>query len=201
MTGHFTGWVEAGVRQRLGLRGSAAVRTGCAARRASERDARGALRWYPWQEAWEAEGGGKFDRRAPKGESAKEFARSMLRKNPNAYFYRRVPAREAAAALPRRRIAAPWRCPVAHTTRGAAQTQRAGRGHVAGRVERGGGCAVRQGAPRRRPTHTSIAGGADVSPASRRWRLSTAAATSGASLPATSRTAWATSAAPRTGTS
>jgi hypothetical protein len=43
------------------------------------------------QEAWEAEGGGKFDRRVPKGESAKEFARSMLRKNPNAYFYRRVP--------------------------------------------------------------------------------------------------------------
>ena len=42
------------------------------------------------QEAWEAEGGGKFDRRVPKGESAKEFARSMLRKNPNAYFYRCV---------------------------------------------------------------------------------------------------------------
>ena len=42
------------------------------------------------QEAWEAEGGGKFDRRVPKGESAKEFARGMLRKNPNAYFYRCV---------------------------------------------------------------------------------------------------------------
>jgi hypothetical protein len=44
----------------------------------------------PPQEAWESEGGGKFERRAPRGESAKDFARSMLRKNPNAYFYRCV---------------------------------------------------------------------------------------------------------------
>jgi len=55
------------------------------------------------QEAWEAEGGGKFDRRAPKGESAKEFARSMLRKNPNAYFYRRV--HRGCFAL---RASSPW---------------------------------------------------------------------------------------------
>ena len=40
------------------------------------------------QEAWESGGGGKYERRPPKGESAKEFARSMMRKNPNAYFYR-----------------------------------------------------------------------------------------------------------------
>jgi hypothetical protein len=34
MTGHFTGWVEEGVRQSLGLRGSAAVRS-CGARATS----------------------------------------------------------------------------------------------------------------------------------------------------------------------
>lgn len=39
-------------------------------------------------EAWETNGGGKFDRKPSKGESAKEFARRMLKKNPNAYFYR-----------------------------------------------------------------------------------------------------------------
>jgi len=39
-------------------------------------------------EAWAEHGGGAFDRKPPKGESAKEFARGMLKKNPNAYFYR-----------------------------------------------------------------------------------------------------------------
>ena len=63
MTGHFTGWVEEGVRAKLGIAEDAAA-------------------------AWAAGGGGSFDRRAPKGESAKEFARAQLRKNPNAYFYR-----------------------------------------------------------------------------------------------------------------
>jgi len=86
MTGHFTGWVEEGVRLRLGICASAAVRAATATplqlrRLAAEPSA------AP-QEAWEAEGGGKFERAAPKGVSAKEFARSMLRKNPNAYFYR-----------------------------------------------------------------------------------------------------------------
>ena len=63
MSGHFSGWVAAGVREELGIAGSAA-------------------------EAWEQNGGGKFDRKPSKGESAKEFARRMLKKNPNAFFYR-----------------------------------------------------------------------------------------------------------------
>ncbi|ORX75028.1 hypothetical protein DL89DRAFT_290458 [Linderina pennispora] len=75
--GHYTGWVEPGVMQRLGIKGSAT-------------------------EAWESEGGGKFSfkdplgtgkkiskRALPAGQSAAKYVSSqMLRKNPNAYFYR-----------------------------------------------------------------------------------------------------------------
>ena len=63
MDGHFSGWVSDKAREELGIAASAA-------------------------EAWEQNGGGKFDRKVPKGETAKEFARKMMRKNPNAYFYR-----------------------------------------------------------------------------------------------------------------
>jgi hypothetical protein len=62
-TGHFAGWVAPAVCTALGIAGNAA-------------------------EAWAEHGGGAFDRKPPKGESAKEFARGMLKKNPNAYFYR-----------------------------------------------------------------------------------------------------------------
>ncbi|KAJ1723600.1 hypothetical protein LPJ61_005811, partial [Coemansia biformis] len=77
VTGHYGGWVEPGVMERLGLKGSAA-------------------------EAWESQGGGKFSfadplgtgkkvhrRSVPGGQSvAKYVASRMLKKNPNAYFYR-----------------------------------------------------------------------------------------------------------------
>lgn len=69
MTGRYTGWVNDGVRSRLGIAADAAA-------------------------AWEGGGGGAFERRPPKGESAKEFARAQLRKNPNAYFYRHNPPGE-----------------------------------------------------------------------------------------------------------
>jgi hypothetical protein len=69
MTGHFTGWVSDEARDALGLAASA-------------------------EEAWNSNhadlGGGvvKTAYRTPKGESAKEFARKMMKKNPNAFFYR-----------------------------------------------------------------------------------------------------------------
>ena len=69
MTGHFTGWVSDEARDALGLAASA-------------------------EEAWNSNhadlGGGvvKTAFRTPKGESAKEFARKMMKKNPNAFFYR-----------------------------------------------------------------------------------------------------------------
>lgn len=69
MNGHFSGWVNPEVREQLGIAGNAT-------------------------EAWEQNGGGKFDRKPSKGESAKEFARRMLKKNPNAYFYRHNPPGE-----------------------------------------------------------------------------------------------------------
>ena len=61
--GHFSGWVKEDVRKRLGIAGSAA-------------------------DAWNAHGGGRFSYCKKSRVSAKENARSMLHKNPNAYFYR-----------------------------------------------------------------------------------------------------------------
>ncbi|KAK4522798.1 hypothetical protein GAYE_PCTG30G0688 [Galdieria yellowstonensis] len=75
--GHYHGWVNEEVRQSLGIAASAS-------------------------EAWESNGGGKFSYRNPDGiskgkstkkgnktgSSAKEWARKMMYKNPNAYFYR-----------------------------------------------------------------------------------------------------------------
>ncbi|KAJ2778646.1 hypothetical protein GGI15_004118 [Coemansia interrupta] len=76
VTGHYSGWVEPGVMQRLGIQGTAAA-------------------------AWESEGGGKFSfadplgtgkkvsKRAAGGQSvAKYVASKLLKKNPNSYFYR-----------------------------------------------------------------------------------------------------------------
>ncbi|KAJ2401802.1 hypothetical protein GGI23_001155 [Coemansia sp. RSA 2559] len=79
VTGHYSGWVEAGVMERLGIQGNAT-------------------------DAWESEGGGKFSFKdplgtgkplrkqrgmAPTGQSvAKYVASKLLKKNPNAYFYR-----------------------------------------------------------------------------------------------------------------
>ena len=53
-------------------------------------------RRLPAAEAWEQNGGGRFERKPAKGESAKEFARRMMKKNPNAYFYRHNPPGEDA---------------------------------------------------------------------------------------------------------
>ncbi|KAJ1956939.1 hypothetical protein GGI12_005173 [Dipsacomyces acuminosporus] len=75
--GHYRGWVEEGVMARLGIRPNAT-------------------------EAWESEGGGKFSfkdplgtgskiskRSVPGGQSVAKFVSSkLLKKNPNAYFYR-----------------------------------------------------------------------------------------------------------------
>ncbi|PIA14112.1 hypothetical protein COEREDRAFT_35664, partial [Coemansia reversa NRRL 1564] len=77
VTGHYSGWVEPETMARLGLRSNAA-------------------------EAWESQGGGKFTfkdplgtgkrltkRAVPSGQSiAKYVASKLLKKNPNAYFYR-----------------------------------------------------------------------------------------------------------------
>ncbi|KAJ1766650.1 hypothetical protein IW140_006252 [Coemansia sp. RSA 1813] len=79
VTGHYAGWVERGVMERLGIQGNAA-------------------------DAWETEGGGKFSFKDPLGTGkplkkqrgvtpggqsvAKYVASKLLRKNPNAYFYR-----------------------------------------------------------------------------------------------------------------
>ncbi|KAJ1898263.1 hypothetical protein LPJ66_002865 [Kickxella alabastrina] len=76
VSGHYSGWVEPGVMERLGIRGNAA-------------------------EAWESEGGGKFSfadplgtgkkihKRMTGGQSVARFvAAKLLRKNPNSYFYR-----------------------------------------------------------------------------------------------------------------
>ncbi|OUS48494.1 transcription factor, Myb superfamily [Ostreococcus tauri] len=63
----FTGWVEESVRERLGIASSA-------------------------NEAWERNGGGKWSRPA-KGQ-AKDHAKKMLYKNPNAYFYRHTVGEE-----------------------------------------------------------------------------------------------------------
>ena len=71
MTGHYEGWVSDAARVGMGLADSAA-------------------------EAWEQNGGGRFERKPAKGESAKEFARRMMKKNPNAYFYRHNPPGEDA---------------------------------------------------------------------------------------------------------
>ncbi|KAJ2489600.1 hypothetical protein IWW37_003880 [Coemansia sp. RSA 2050] len=75
--GHYRGWVESGVMERLGIQGNAT-------------------------EAWESEGGGKFSfkdplgtgkkitkKSIPSGQSVAKFVASkLLKKNPNAYFYR-----------------------------------------------------------------------------------------------------------------
>ena len=89
MTGRFTGWVKESVRLQLGMAASAEARP----LRVTRSRASGPAHARPFppappQEAWESNGGGSFERRCPKGESAKEFARSMMLKNPNAYFYR-----------------------------------------------------------------------------------------------------------------
>ncbi|KAJ2712115.1 hypothetical protein H4R19_002925 [Coemansia spiralis] len=77
VSGHYSGWVEPELMARLGLKGNAA-------------------------EAWESQGGGKFSfadplgtgkrlakRAVPSGQSvAKYVASKLLKKNPNAYFYR-----------------------------------------------------------------------------------------------------------------
>ncbi|KAJ2537753.1 hypothetical protein EV175_006627 [Coemansia sp. RSA 1933] len=79
VTGHYSGWVEQGVMERLGIQGNAV-------------------------DAWESEGGGKFSFKdplgtgkplrkqrgmAPTGQSmARYVASKLLKKNPNAYFYR-----------------------------------------------------------------------------------------------------------------
>jgi len=64
MTG-FHGWIEESVRRQLGIEENA-------------------------EDAWIKNGGGKFDRKPAKGESAREYAQRMLFKNPNAYFYRHL---------------------------------------------------------------------------------------------------------------
>ncbi|KAG0238567.1 hypothetical protein BGW42_004329 [Actinomortierella wolfii] len=67
--GHYKGWINKDVMERYGFEKSAA-------------------------EAWEANGGGTFSFRDPAGAgrskkfNAKEFAKAMFKKNPNAYFYR-----------------------------------------------------------------------------------------------------------------
>ncbi|KAJ2746798.1 hypothetical protein GGI20_001029 [Coemansia sp. BCRC 34301] len=75
--GHYRGWVESGVMARLGIQGNAT-------------------------EAWESEGGGKFSfkdplgtgkkiskKSVPTGQSVAKFVASkLLKKNPNAFFYR-----------------------------------------------------------------------------------------------------------------
>ncbi|KAJ2872641.1 hypothetical protein GGH93_003862 [Coemansia aciculifera] len=75
--GHYRGWVESGVMERLDIQGNAT-------------------------EAWESEGGGKFSfkdplgtgkkvtkKSVPSGQSVAKFVASkLLKKNPNAYFYR-----------------------------------------------------------------------------------------------------------------
>ncbi|KAJ1661597.1 hypothetical protein GGF38_003545 [Coemansia sp. RSA 25] len=75
--GHYRGWVEQGVMERLGIQGNAT-------------------------EAWESEGGGKFSfkdplgtgkklskKSVPTGQSVAKFVASkLLKKNPNAFFYR-----------------------------------------------------------------------------------------------------------------
>ncbi|KAJ2891916.1 hypothetical protein IWW38_003419 [Coemansia aciculifera] len=75
--GHYRGWVEHGVMGRLGIQGNAT-------------------------EAWESEGGGKFSfkdplgtgkkvskKSVPTGQSVAKFVASkLLKKNPNAFFYR-----------------------------------------------------------------------------------------------------------------
>ena len=65
MDGSFKGWVEEETRIELGIAESA-------------------------DEAWMLNGGGTFKEcgKPKKGESAKEFARKSMLKNPNAYFYR-----------------------------------------------------------------------------------------------------------------
>ncbi|KAJ1646885.1 hypothetical protein J3B02_000473 [Coemansia erecta] len=76
VSGHYGGWVEPGVMERLGIRSNAT-------------------------EAWESEGGGKFSFKDPLGTGkkiskkmaggqsvAKYVASKLLRKNPNSYFYR-----------------------------------------------------------------------------------------------------------------
>ncbi|KAJ2850585.1 hypothetical protein IWW36_001765 [Coemansia brasiliensis] len=77
VNGHYSGWVEPGVQQRLHLESNATA-------------------------AWESQGGGKFSfkdplgtgkrvskRTVPSGQSvAKYVASKLLKKNPNAYFYR-----------------------------------------------------------------------------------------------------------------
>ena len=69
MSGGFRGWVEESVRETLGIAASA-------------------------NEAWERNGGGKSDRRPGKGEAARDHAKRMLYKNPNAYFYRHTAGEE-----------------------------------------------------------------------------------------------------------
>ncbi|KAJ2693750.1 hypothetical protein GGH99_001008 [Coemansia sp. RSA 1285] len=76
--GHYSGWVERGVMERLGIQGNAT-------------------------DAWESEGGGKFSFKDPLGTGkpmtkravpggsqsmARYVASKLLKKNPNAYFYR-----------------------------------------------------------------------------------------------------------------
>ncbi|EFJ52763.1 hypothetical protein VOLCADRAFT_115695, partial [Volvox carteri f. nagariensis] len=81
--GRFRGWVKAEVAEHLGLASSAA-------------------------EAWEAGGGGKFQRKISKSDvpahlkskgwsDARAFAASQLQKNPNAYFYRHTAPGELQA--------------------------------------------------------------------------------------------------------
>ncbi|KAG0260091.1 hypothetical protein DFQ27_003752 [Actinomortierella ambigua] len=69
--GHYTGWINGGVMERYGFEKNAT-------------------------EAWEANGGGTFTFKDPTGGgsgrsrkfNAKDFAKGMFKKNPNAYFYR-----------------------------------------------------------------------------------------------------------------
>eukprot|EP00240_Pyramimonas_obovata_P001616 CAMPEP_0118941742 /NCGR_PEP_ID=MMETSP1169-20130426/34537_1 /TAXON_ID=36882 /ORGANISM="Pyramimonas obovata, Strain CCMP722" /LENGTH=437 /DNA_ID=CAMNT_0006886573 /DNA_START=180 /DNA_END=1493 /DNA_ORIENTATION=- len=63
MDGHFKGWVEEEVRQRMGL-------AACS------------------KDAWESTGGGTVSRKPPPGMSAKEHARRAMHQNPNGFFYR-----------------------------------------------------------------------------------------------------------------
>ncbi|KAJ2120501.1 hypothetical protein IW147_005032 [Coemansia sp. RSA 720] len=77
VNGHYTGWVEPAVQERLGLESNSTA-------------------------AWESQGGGKFSfkdplgtgkritkKSVPSGQSvAKYVASKLLKKNPNAYFYR-----------------------------------------------------------------------------------------------------------------
>jgi len=69
MVGGFRGWVEETERIRLGIAENA-------------------------NKAWELNGGGSGDRRPGKGEQARDHARRMLYKNPNAYFYRHTGGEE-----------------------------------------------------------------------------------------------------------